>query len=335
MKRLNNNFAVIGSAHGHILEFIEDMLKSGGTFKGIYDDHSPLCRQISEKYSVQVWEDMEALLNSGVDIIGTSAINCDKIDIIERCGQKGIHVIADKPIVIDGEQYQRLEKIVASSGIEIGMMLTARYMPEIFAAKNIISNGKIGKLLNIEIFNPHRLSAQQRPDWHFDKKRNGGIIIDLMPHSVDLFRWLTEDDITEYQGVMKKSILREKTDFFDVADFFVTSNKGVTGYFRVDWHMPDAHWTWGDMRVFCTGTEGCIEIRAIGDPLTKKRSLIYYSKDKGTYVFPTEKCCISATIDFLNRVNGKNYVVGQRDVLEVSRLCVEFDASAKIINMIL
>ncbi len=327
-------FAVIGSAHGHITEFIDDMISMGHEFAGIYDDKSPLVSRLSERYNVPVYDDMEILFDTGIEIAGTSAINNQKIDIIEECSRRGVHVIADKPIVIDQQQYERLERVTGRGNIQVGMMLSVRFDPCVSTLKKLVDQGVIGKLLSVEIFNPHRLGAANRPAWHFKKNQNGGIIIDLIVHSVDLFNWLTQSEIADYKGVMVKSILPEKEDFYDSSQYFVRSENNVTGYFRVDWHMTDTHWTWGDLRVFCTGTRGSMEARVLGDPLTKGKLLILFEEGKETRSIELDENVGSVTKDFINRVQGREYIVGHKDILLASRNAIELDREAERIRFV-
>ena len=325
-------FAVIGSAHGHINQFIKEMLAAGGEFAGVFNDGWDITGKIVEKYGVKLFDSIEEMFDQGIDIAGTSAVNNKKIDIIEQCAAKGVHIMADKPIAVNEAQYERLEKVVNNAGVQVGLMLTVRFMKEVWTLKKAIDNGKVGKLLSVEILSPHKLSANKRPGWHFEKEENGGIIIDLMIHSVDLFRWLTGGEITEYEGVVQKSILPEKKTFYDSSQFFVNSSNGVSGYFRVDWHMPESYRTWGDLRIFCTGTKDCIEARVVGDPLTGKPLFILFREECGIKGVDTHMPTVSVTRDFLNRIAGKEYVINHDDILKASRIVLDFDKKARVIS---
>lgn len=318
-------FAVIGSAHSHIYEFIDDMLKAGGIFTGIYNDRSNLTGIIAQKYNVPLYDDINALFDAGIQVAGTTAVNADKIDIIEQCSNHGVHIIADKPVVLNEEQYKRLEAVTGKGAIEVGLMLTVRFMPEVYTVKKLLMDGHIGTLTGIEIFNPHKLSPSKRPAWHFEEKENGGIVIDLMIHSIDLFHWLAESRITDFSGIAQKTVLPEKESFFDSCQFFATSSSGVSGYFRVDWHIPDSHWNWGDFRIFCTGSKGCLEARCIGDPVTAEPQVILLEDGKKTEKVDIEPFEGSVTLDFLNRINKKEYVIGHEDILDACRVTLDFN----------
>jgi predicted dehydrogenase len=323
------NFAVIGSAHGHIYEFVEDMLGLNGEFIAVYDDKTTdIAKAMSLKYSVPLVEDMEEIFDLNIDIVGTSAVNSDKIHIVEECSKRGIHIIADKPLVVNKEQYKRLEKVIKDKKIQVGLMLAMRFMPSIYTLKKIISENQIGRLLNVEILTPHRLQAKHRQKWFFDKNKNGGVIVDLLLHDIDLFKWLAESTIDSYSGFVHETSLPENDRFMDSANFLVSSKSGVAGYLRTDWHMTDSHWTWGDLRIFCVGTNGAAETRVLGDPVTKEEVVVLYKEGQPTAKIPIEECKSSSTKDFLNRINGKDYMVSHEDILEASRLSIEFDNSA-------
>jgi len=322
-------FAVIGSAHNHIYEFINDMLSSENEFIGVFDDNSDVSKNISEKYNVPVFGNMVELFGTGIEIVGTTAVNNEKIDIIEKCNERGVHIMADKPVAINDEQYKRLKKVIDEGRIQVGLMLTMRFMNEVQAIKELLKNETIGKLLSVEIFNPHRLMANTRPDWHFQEKLNGGIVVDLIVHSVDLYRWFTGSEIASCMGLKQKSILKEKESFYDCAQFLVTSKNGTSGYFRVDWHMTDTHWNWGDMRIYLTGSKGCLEARCLGDPLTREPLVILYEEGKETVRLEVDKCNQTVTRDFLNRINKKDYIIGHADILAACRTSLDLNNAAK------
>jgi predicted dehydrogenase len=328
------NFAVIGSAHGHIYEFIEDMLKNDGKFIGVYEDHTNTAAKISQTFNVPIFTDLEKLLELDIDIAGTSAINNQKIDIIECCSEKSIHVMADKPLVVNKPDYNRLEKIVETSKIQIGLMLSMRFMPEVYTVKKIIEEGIIGDIINIEILTPHRLRTQSRPEWFFEKEKNGDLVVDLMIHSIDLFNWFSKGRVTDFKGTIHKKILKEKESFYDSATFLLQSSSGISGYLRTDWHITDTHWTWGDLRIFCVGTKGSIEARILGDPATRECSIVLFKEGQETKKVSIEQCAGSVTQDLLNRIQGREHFISHRDILEATRLSLDFDEDANIVSTI-
>lgn len=71
----------------------------------------------------------------------------------------------NQPIAVNEEDYKRLEKVIKKGNIEVGLMLTVRFMSSIYTIKQIIERGEIGQLLGVKIFSPQRLRAEERLDW--------------------------------------------------------------------------------------------------------------------------------------------------------------------------
>jgi Oxidoreductase family, C-terminal alpha/beta domain./Oxidoreductase family, NAD-binding Rossmann fold. len=200
-------FGVYGCRHGHIEDFIKEMLQLGHEFLGIYETELDIAEGIADKYDVPLFDKGEDLLKLKPEILGTSAVNNQKIDIIELCNENGIHVMADKPIATSREDYGRLEKVINEGRIQVGMMLTERFNPPIYALWKMIREGKLGEIVSFAIMKPHKLREKTRAPWHFSKKENGGIAIDLLIHDVDLLHWFTGSEIVSCGGYIKKLII--------------------------------------------------------------------------------------------------------------------------------
>ena len=113
---------------------------------------------------------------------------------------------------------------------------------------------------------PHRLAADSRPPWFFDKERYGGILTDIGSHQIEQF--------LSFAGAKDARVLHSKIANFnnpehpeleDFGDATLVADNGATCYFRVDWFTPDGLSTWGDGRTFILGTDGYIELRKYVD----------------------------------------------------------------------
>ncbi|PYI55442.1 Gfo/Idh/MocA family protein [Paenibacillus flagellatus] len=328
-------FGIYGCQHGHIATFVTEMIEAGATCAGIYDpERNALAERLASQHGIPLLDGVEPLRDETVTIIGSSAVNSDKLDVIEWCERHGKHVMLDKPIATGRDGLARLEEVVARGRISIGMLLTERFRPSVAALKRAIEDGKLGRIAAISMRKPHRLSPASRHDWHFSKERNGGIVIDLFVHDFDLLRWLTGQEIGYVQTLMAKHILPEHPTFYDTACAQVLLEGGTMAQLYADWHTPDKSWTWGDCRIFVTGTEGCAELRLSGDPSCDKNGELYFQVTNGEPFVRVEPEPLSATItrDFLDRIEGKPCILTHRDIVETSRAAVLADEHARVIN---
>lgn len=328
-------FGVLGYRHSHIEIFVSEMIQMGHEFLGVCEKVPELAKDLAERYNVPLFSEEEQLFALKPDIIGTSAINNQKIEVIEACRSHGIHIMADKPIVTNMKDYNRLVEIIKEGSIQIGMMLTERFNPPIFSLYNLIKEGKLGKIINLSIMKPHKLNAPSRSDWHFSKEENGGIIIDLLIHDFDLLRWLTGCEVAECMGYVKKGEHKNYPDFYDSVQLTVRMDNDVTATLESDWWIPDLYRNYGDGRIFCAGTEGRVEVRTVEDLTDPNRKPVTIFMDNDGSCTTCDEASIptSITEDFINRIEGKgDPIITHTDIMKCTYETLIADQGAKEIK---
>lgn len=327
-------FSIIGCQHAHIGIFISEMLELGYTCAGIYEeDNIGLARSFAEQYGIPVADDKESLLGDSVAVVGCASINNEKIDVIELCESRGKHVMIDKPAVTDAAGLERLKAVIRRGRIQVGMLLTERFHPAIYTLKRQIDQGVLGDIVTVGMRKPHRLDAAKRPAWFFSKEQSGGIIIDLLVHDFDLLRWFTGQEIGTISGYMGKTILPEHATFYNTASMQVVMEDSVVAQLYADWHTPSRSWTWGDGRIFVTGTEGFAELRLQGDPLVQEASvMIQLTNDAPAALMPLEPPPCSISADFIRRIEGEPSTISHDDILKATEATIIADGLAVIIN---
>lgn len=324
-------FGIVGCRHAHITTFIDEMLSLGHTCVGLHEPGDPvMAERIAQKYGIPIVDSRDAFLETSVSVIGSSAINSEKIEIIEWCEQHGKHIMVDKPAVTDRDGLNRLEAVIRRGVIHVGMLLTERFRPSLHTLKSKIEAGELGRVVSITMRKPHRLNPASRASWHFSKQQNGGIVIDLFVHDFDLLRWLTGQEVSSVKAVVTKNDLPEYPDFWDTASAQVVMDGGVISTLYADWHTPDKSWTWGDCRIFVNGTVGFAELRLCGDPsVSEADELMLCVTDTQTLVqTKLLEPEISITADFLSRIDGQSSTLTHKDILAASTLTIEADAGA-------
>lgn len=327
-------FSIIGCRHGHISTFIKEMLDGGHTCAGIYDPEDwKLARRYAEQYGIPLVDNREELLSPSVHIVGSSAVNNEKIELIEACDRRGIHIILDKPAVTDRAGLQRLGAVVERGAIQVGLMLPKRFSGSMTALKREIDAGTLGKVVHIHISSPHKLMPSTRDAWHFSKEQNGGVLIDLLIHDVDLLRWLSGREIVLTQSVLAKNILPEYPDFYDVASVQAVLDDGATAQLYADWHTPANNTDGRFCRIVVAGTEGYAEWSVGHDASDgKNRAQLRITRgdapDQQGIVEAPDAAVASAISDFLDRVDGRPGTFTHNDIIAASRAAVEADERA-------
>jgi predicted dehydrogenase len=132
--------------------------------------------------------------------------NDRKIDYIRQAISNGIHVYADKPLVINGSGFKELVKIfeeAESKNLLLFDIMTERFeittllqkelsmIPEIFGTleTGTPQNPAITKESVHHYFKYVSGKPLIRPDWFFDVAIEGNGLVDVTTHLVDLVQW--------------------------------------------------------------------------------------------------------------------------------------------------
>jgi predicted dehydrogenase len=139
--------------------------------------------------------------------------NDQKIDYILAAVENGIHVYADKPLVINPEGFQKLKKafqIAGEKNLLLYDIMTERFEITTLLQRELSMISEVfGELENGTPDNPaitkesvHHFfkyvsgTPLVRPDWFFDVEKEGDGIVDVTTHLVDLIQWEAFPEVT-------------------------------------------------------------------------------------------------------------------------------------------
>lgn len=164
------------------------------------------------------------LIEKPGNVMVVSGNNAKKTEYILKSVQAGIHVLADKPMVISPSAFPMLEKAfeeARENGVLLYDIMTERYEITTMLQKELSQiPGVFGKL---QAGSPDEPAITKesvhhffkyvsgkplvRPPWFFDVKQQGEGIVDVTTHLVDLIQWeafpgvvLTKEDVEIISG---------------------------------------------------------------------------------------------------------------------------------------
>lgn len=107
----------------------------------------------------------------------------------------GINIFMEKPLSINLENINKLQKIIEEKKIIFMMGQSYRFHEGLICLKKYIDEGAIGKIYNVEMSGGWYL-----PDWHYKEdyrkeyaarsELGGGVLFTSLSHSIDTTRWL-------------------------------------------------------------------------------------------------------------------------------------------------
>lgn len=258
-------FAAVALDHGHINGMTNGLLEAGATLKWVYDpDEKKVAAYKAEFPQVQIAESLEQVLaDSEVHLVAAAAIPNLRSKLGNRVMRAGKDYFTDKTAFTTMKQLEETKRVVKETRQKFWVYFSERLHVEgaVFAGQ-LIKEGKIGEVIQVTGFGPHRLDKEVRPDWFFKKEQYGGILCDIGSHQIEQFLYFTgNEDADVLHSKVANYANPDTPELEDYGDATLLGANGATFTFKVDWFTPDGLNTWGDGRVFVTGTKGTIEVR--------------------------------------------------------------------------
>ena len=118
-----------------------------------------------------------------------------RTEIIPAALEAGKHVFTQKPFALTNEDAEFLARVARRTGNRLVCSFMHRYFPHTQGARQILQEGKIGRLEMVR----HRNCIGS----HYDNAvRLWGGVLDIGTHGIDVIRYLTEQDVVKVQAMM-------------------------------------------------------------------------------------------------------------------------------------
>lgn len=103
------------------------------------------------------------------------------------------HVLAEKPFALNVSDAAAMVAACQAAGTACGVSHEFRFVPQALALKELVFNGHLGPLRNIEITllrSSLRREGRRSRGWWFERERGGGLTGAIMSHIIDQSDWL-------------------------------------------------------------------------------------------------------------------------------------------------
>ncbi len=169
-----------------------------------------------------------------VDFVSIVTPNDGHFPIAKAFLEAGFHVVLDKPMTFDLKQAIALRKIVKKSGKVLALTHNYTGYPMVKLARDLVKQGKIGKVLKIivqypQVINPIERNGAKQAEWRTDPKRSGaaGCMGDIGTHAENLAEYITGLRMTEICADLGTMVEGRKLD--DDGNCLVHFENGARG----------------------------------------------------------------------------------------------------------
>ncbi len=190
------------------------------------------------------------------DIAAVSIVTPDFLhrELVLAAAEAGKHILIEKPMATTVEDCQAMIDATEAAGVKLMVDFHNRWNPAMWNMRQAVEAGEIGEpqmlslRLNDTIYVPTEMLS-----W-------GGqstVIWFLGSHSVDLVRWLFDDEVTRVFSVARSRVLKERG--LDTPDFFHTILElagGGVAHVENCWIMSEQYPSVADFKVELIGAEG-------------------------------------------------------------------------------
>ena len=332
-------FAATALDHGHINGQCNGLIEAGAELRWVFDP-DPLKVEAFRKAFPQatVAKSLGQILEDPeIQLIAAAAVPSERGPLGVQVMRAGKHYFTDKTPFTELGQLAEARRVAAETGKKYMVYYSERLHVEcaVFAG-DLIEQGAIGRVVQVLGLGPHRLSAEARPSWFFEKAKYGGILCDIGSHQIEQFLFYSgASDATVTSARVANYANKDYPELEDFGDASLVADNGATSYFRVDWLTPDGLRTWGDGRTIILGTAGYIEMRkyiditrdAVGDQLflVNQHGEQHFALH-GKVGFPFFGRLI------LDCLHGTEIAMSQNHAFKAAELCLMAQAAARRIE---
>lgn len=313
--------AIIGP--GSICQTYGEALKDSGKVElcAIAGRNTEKGRKIAADYGVPYYVDQDEMYKKEqLDAVLICTPTFTHEEMVRRAIAHGVHVMCEKPFVLDVETAKSLIHEANEAGVKLMVMHVVRFWPEYVKLKAMIDGGELGTIKNVYL---NRLSSHPSwATWHRDPKKSGGGLYDLHIHDVDYLYHV----FGEVESVYAVGKQEESGCFNNVS----TVMKFACGVSAVVEGFMDITGTFGfTTNVRVNGSEAAVEMlnKAVyleNGETTKTNQLVIYKKEESAQIAEVEKYNPYAkeTEYFADcvRDNTENAMVPNEDVIYVLRI---------------
>jgi len=158
---------------------------------------------------VHFYEDFsEMMQNEELDglFIGT---NCDThAEIAIEAMKYNVPLLIEKPVAIEEEELDQLEKAYESFGAQTLVSFPLRVSTLCTLVKEIIDRGELGKISQIQAYNNATYGRVYYKDWYRDETLTGGLFLQKATHDLDYINFLLGEKPVSIAAMESKVIFK-------------------------------------------------------------------------------------------------------------------------------
>jgi myo-inositol 2-dehydrogenase / D-chiro-inositol 1-dehydrogenase len=199
------------------------------------DADRALAAQAAEEVGARVVDDVEALVEAGVDALVIATTTPGHAPLLQLAASAGLPAFCEKPVALDVATIDEVVDAVARAGILVQVGFQRRFDSGYRAAREAVTTNALGNLLLVRA-----ATHDPAPPAEAYIAASGGIFRDLHIHDFDAVRYVTGEEIVEVyaDGAVRESQWFARHNDVDSAVAVLRLSGGALGIVSGARHDP-------------------------------------------------------------------------------------------------
>lgn len=147
-------------------------------------------------------ESVEALCRrDDVDAVWIATPNTEHAKHAVCAARHGKHIICEKPMAVSLRECDRMIAAAEANGVQFLQGHSKIYQPPIKAIREVVTSGRLGRLIQIHAFNFNDWLQRPRLAPELMTGQGGGLVYRQGPHMVDIVRFIAGGRVRRVRGV--------------------------------------------------------------------------------------------------------------------------------------
>lgn len=262
---------IVSFAHMHAYSYARALFQLEGVeLTGVFDPDQERGKKYAASLGTTFYADYTELLEQALDGVIITSENINHKEYVITAAKAGVHVLCEKPISTNVADAKEMIDICRAEGVMLQTAFPVRYNASVVRAKQMIQEGKLGRILAMKGTN----RGQNPGGWFVDTALSGGgAVIDHTVHVADIMRWFTGAEIKEVYAEIGHLVSASPID--DCGILSIEFDNGVFATLDCSWSRNPSFPTWGDVTLEVIGSAGTLTIDAFGQKLN------VYNEERG------------------------------------------------------
>jgi len=211
-------------------ESIKQVCKKDAELVAVCDIKDGSLANAEFKYKCRGYKDYKNMLNNeALDVVHICTPHYLHKEMAIYAADKKVNIFMEKPMALNKKEANEIRDAVKKNNVKFNVCFQNRYNPSTKLAKEIIKNGKAGKIISSKIIltwckpDDYYLRSDWKGTWD---KEGGGVVIDQAIHSIDIMRYLFNSPV-DYVYTTIANRMHQKLEVEDEATGIIMFKSGA------------------------------------------------------------------------------------------------------------